>query len=728
MGWSFGFGGTLALAGGSVLLGSCGGSGGSDEAASGDTPAAPAVDIPVIDQPSRVSMSVQARQVQWVPGRNPSRANAWVYAADGVTAAGGVLSNHLGPTIEVRRGTPCTVTWSNTIPASGAGSLVLAEPPINAPPVPSLCGAVVQQSPVGVVTHLHGARVEGGSDGWPLTPLGFASNPYGFPTAREFTYPNAQRAAMLWYHDHAMDRAGINVHAGLAGLYFVRDAADDALLALLGGKAMELPLVVQDRVVTADETGVDLGAGIRAGADEAAGSRPEFLGTTLFVNGHPAGEFAFQRRVWRLRVLNGSNTRTLALALVDIDGLEGAARRIWYTQLLRVVGSDGGLLGRSVELTPTDVLVVTPAQRRDLLLDLSALPSSVRRLRLVNVALAPYAESAPPHLLEGLYASNEASLLQPQSEFFSSLDLTLYGALMSPLSKVMDIVPVAAAAGAPAAPTGAAVDAVLAAAATDDDFTWDGVTLGAPAGASFGPNRLVLLLTVTTGLLPTDSVNGVTDFNALQLFELGAGGSDWSLPFAVDLATAANPAPGSASDTQQGYRLLRQRFFAETRNADITTAKAYPALHAPAAVARAGTYERWYVADLGTSQPLAGDDAAPEMHPFHIHGVQMVVTRRWQLDGDATSARFVEVLSQPADLDRVARQDTVMVASGQLLEVLVYYPRGISGDFPFHCHLLEHEDMCMMSHVHVTPAQAGEDAGPSMSARCHQRCEKNGRR
>ncbi|GAA3447162.1 hypothetical protein Pve01_52870 [Planomonospora venezuelensis] len=30
---------------------------------------------------------------------------------------------------------------------------------------------------------------------------------------------------MLWYHDHAMGLTGLNVYAGLAGLYLVNDPA-----------------------------------------------------------------------------------------------------------------------------------------------------------------------------------------------------------------------------------------------------------------------------------------------------------------------------------------------------------------------------------------------------------------------------------------------------------------------------------------------------------------------
>ena len=101
--------------------------------------------------------------------------------------------------------------------------------------------------PVGVVTHLHGAVVQGaqmsggtitdpGSDGWPLFPVGFLGNPYNFPSSQQYTYPNDQRAVMLWFHDHAMDNTSIQVHAGLAGLYFIRDESDDDIFNMIGSQ------------------------------------------------------------------------------------------------------------------------------------------------------------------------------------------------------------------------------------------------------------------------------------------------------------------------------------------------------------------------------------------------------------------------------------------------------------------------------------------------------------
>ena len=69
----------------------------------------------VLDQPATATISIQARQVEWVVGKQPAQANAWVFVPDASTPATGVLGNALGPAFDMRRGTSCTVTWRNTI-------------------------------------------------------------------------------------------------------------------------------------------------------------------------------------------------------------------------------------------------------------------------------------------------------------------------------------------------------------------------------------------------------------------------------------------------------------------------------------------------------------------------------------------------------------------------------------------------------------------------------------
>jgi len=122
------------------------------------------------------------------------------------------------------------------------------------------------------------------------------------------------------------------------------------------------------------------------------------------------------------------------------------------------------------------------------------------------------------------------------------------------------------------------------------------------------------------------------------------------------------------------------------------------ALHEPTIRAKAGTYERWYVGNLNNSQPLDAAAGAADMHPFHIHLVNFIATRRWQLGDDGS---FTETALSPLDIDLIGRQDTVTIPSNQIVELLVHYPLGYSGDYAYHCHILEHEDNCMMSHFRV---------------------------
>ena len=66
-------------------------------------------------------------------------------------------------------------------------------------------------------------------------------------------YPNKQRAATLWYHDHAIAITRLNVYAGLAGYYLIRDKNDTGRepnpIGIPGGN-YEIPIVIQDRIFT----------------------------------------------------------------------------------------------------------------------------------------------------------------------------------------------------------------------------------------------------------------------------------------------------------------------------------------------------------------------------------------------------------------------------------------------------------------------------------------------
>lgn len=71
-------------------------------------------------------------------------------------------------------------------------------------------------------------------------------------------------------------------------------------------------------------------------------------------------------------------------------------------------------------------------------------------------------------------------------------------------------------------------------------------------------------------------------------------------------------------------------------------------------------------------------------HPFHIHGTQFKVISR---DG-------IEVSPNEQGL-----KDSVLVAPGERVKLLVAFPE--KGIFPFHCHILEHEDNGMMGQIEI---------------------------
>ena len=171
-----------------------------------------------------------------------------------------------------------------------------------------------------------------------------------------FKFPNRQEAGHLWYHDHAMAITRANVYAGLAGQYFLRDRFDtgrpDNPLGLPAGE-YEIPLVIQEKIFT------DTGAQslrttpvVLEGNWEGGG-----VGDRGLVNGKVWPTMAVGRGLYRFRLINAASF---------------SVWRIFFSNKMRfwVIGSEGGLLDAPVPVTS---ILVSPAERYDLLVDFSSL-------------------------------------------------------------------------------------------------------------------------------------------------------------------------------------------------------------------------------------------------------------------------------------------------------------------------------------------------------------------
>ncbi len=148
------------------------------------------------------------------------------------TSMWGYGSTFPGPTLETRSGEALLVEWVNALPNAHVF-------PIDH----KLHGAESNVPEVRTVVHVHGARTPPDSDGYPESWYSPGKSAIAW-------YPNQQDAAMLWYHDHAMGINRLNIYAGLAGLFIVRDDTE-AALNLPSGK-FEIPLVLCDRLLDRD--------------------------------------------------------------------------------------------------------------------------------------------------------------------------------------------------------------------------------------------------------------------------------------------------------------------------------------------------------------------------------------------------------------------------------------------------------------------------------------------
>jgi len=299
------------------------------------------------------------------------------------TTVWGYAGSYPGPTIEATRGVATRVLWRNAL----ADPALLGALPVDqtlhwADPLGAHRPGHGRShrpyaGPVPLVTHLHGGETEPASDGHPdawFTP-GFERKGPGWVKER-YEYANQQPAATLWYHDHALGITRLTVYAGLAGFYLVREPEIERSLHLPEGD-YDREIVIQDRAL--DDAGRLLYP--RNGVNPSLHPywRPEFFGHAIAVNGKLWPYMDVEPRRYRLRFLNGSNSRFYDLRLSD-------------GRPLVQIASDGGLLPAPVEMGS---LVLAPGERAELVVDFGGLAPGAT-VTLANTAPTPYPEGEEP--------------------------------------------------------------------------------------------------------------------------------------------------------------------------------------------------------------------------------------------------------------------------------------------------------------------------------------------
>ena len=315
----------------------------------------------------------------------PIRTTVWGYTINGIKAG------YLGATIEARstltgetgNPKPTQVKYINDL-KDGSGALLtkhlLAVDP-------TLDGAKNGESELRISTHLHGGHVKPEFDGHPLAwvtndpnaltglPADLVSGRPARPNGNSatFDYPNDQLAAHVWFHDHSLGVTRINVYAGLAANYIIRDNFEAGLNLPAG--AYEIPLVIQDKSFNQDGSLhyssvplVDItGNQVVVNGEPVLTSNPEFFGNAIVVNGKVWPYLEVEPRKYRFRMLNGSDSRFYNMWLELVGGGAIPANAI------RLIGNEGGLLPTTVAIGDGDdnKLLMAPGERDDVIIDFS---------------------------------------------------------------------------------------------------------------------------------------------------------------------------------------------------------------------------------------------------------------------------------------------------------------------------------------------------------------------
>lgn len=304
--------------------------------------------------------------------------------------------------------------------------------------------AMPYAGPVPIVTHVHGAHVDGHSDGYPEAwwlpaakniPAGFATSGMHFDDATgnnpgnrgyaDFHYRQDQPATTLWYHDHALGMTRNNVYAGPAGFWLVRggqnDQVDDTATGaawdgVLPGPAptagqqvldlnvpgnpvrnsiREIPIAIQDR--SFDKSGKlfypkdraffeglqprELKIPFAPVSDVLPIWNPEAFFNVMVVNGVSWPELEVAPALYRLRFLNGSNSRFLWLKFDD------SAIEVYQ------IGAEQGFMETPVKMNTLDLdgsgdgtaqLLMALAERADVIVDFRGLANGTR-INLTNI-------------------------------------------------------------------------------------------------------------------------------------------------------------------------------------------------------------------------------------------------------------------------------------------------------------------------------------------------------
>jgi len=583
--------------------------------------------------------------------------------------------------------------------------------------------------PVPLVTHVHGAHVQPASDGYPEAwwlpgapgtkgiPASYAergsvftqsNNANTVPGSAYYSYENTQPATTLWYHDHALGMTRLNVYAGPAGFWLIRGGANETLAGVLPGPAptiaggdpnfnpavrntiREIPLAIQDRSFNVDGslfypadrsffdgfTGPFIGSGV---SDISGIWNPEAFFNTMVVNGTTWPKFEVAPARYRLRLLDGCNSRTLNLALFTVtsigaDNIPGTADDVLGAEIpFYQIGAEQGFLPKVVMITtgfstplpgdgtiptpiaapaPEQALLMGPAERADVIVDFSGMANGTR-IRMINTA--------------------------PDAPFGGFPDIPA-DTLTS--GQVMEFI----------------VNAALPPQPTDTSSVVP-QNLVLPAELPLGVENITRKVSLNELMsnqvcVEIDPIAGII---IGTLFSTVAGDPN----FLTNCAAAA-VTPGNVAEPM-GPRQAQVGTVENIGGNLVAVPKMWgdPITEVP----RLNDTEIWEIFNTTV-----------DAHPIHLHLVRFEVVNRQGLDPTALLAGNLVPIGTPVapNPNEAGFKDTVLALPGQVTRIKAKFD--IAGLYVWHCHIVEHEDNEMMRPFIVNKPATGVSLVPGQTS------------
>jgi spore coat protein A len=674
----------------------------------------------------------------------PGESHLWGYAD--ITNGGAPNHRYLGGFIIANRGTPVRVNFVNNLPRTHPLSVDKSIPAAGLIP-----GTRKFFSENRTAVHLHGGFIPWVSDGGPFSwfdaqgneglsrvawlPVGpndprYTGNPRK-NLSKDYWWPNAQSARLMWYHDHAVGITRLNAYAGIATGYVLLDQPEKDLIAAgaIPGLDRVVPLILQDKTFIGPNGNPDGGrggpgdlwypnlyekgeAGPSGRWDWGGGNEPpnpscvpEFFADTPVINGMAYPYVQLEPRRYRFLFLNGSQARFYNLQLYfaqsnrlsnplcgepDLKHAKGAGIPAFIQ-----IATEGGFLPAPVifpnnpparigfENDPSSPtfgnatrynLLLGPAERADVIIDFSKVkPGSV--LILYSDAPAPFPGGDP----RNDYFTGDPDYTNPASNpdgLSGGAPTTRVG--KGPNTRTLMQIRIGPLVGAP-----------------DPPFVF-------PTLPGLDPAPLV-----TPGTVPPwvsdhhlknsrrQDIDVVRDLTLNEFFD--------SYGRLIQLLGTTEPT-GAAPD---GTKLYGREYFDPATL--LSTALQNP---------KVGAVEVWRIFNT------TGDT-----HPMHFHLGNFQVLSRQPFDlntFNVTGQILFAGPARPADPNELSWKETIRMNPGECVTLITQFnlppdpvvngkpvtvpfsPRflvmGVKGyEYVWHCHILEHEEHDMMQPLLVRP-------------------------